>query len=628
MLVIAFSIISPFSAFATIDIKEYFEKVYIDYYTGAYEECISKVRSLEANKITPNEDECLEYYMIYTYGAMAINVIETTFTEFSEQHLNLQITKNRWASLSYHYYENWLNLHSTNLETIEQVRQYLNVVDGAYKTGTIQIADLSDIYKKRAKEINKQTDRILKKAYDATFEKRHQWDEDAFVRLGILYLAAWHLFNINNIQGLNNIVMPEYWDAVDYAVIKAENDKESPLLVEASLQIQDLGSMLRSADFYKNKEVVPTILDFSLKARDFKLFAAGAKQYRNFRNTSWKSIQKELLPGEYCIEHFEGHAMNGMFYLQSDNSTRYRNYAFIWNNETSIPDVWNRGYRDKIETQGFSKIESEHPDLTKIYSTGTDAMALTDYAHVDSHVYRLHSLSSLLQRTNNSIRCSNSQTFIGEINYTLGEKQLGTDNEKGTIRNTGYRGFATDSQLLEGILSTLNNVRVINGDNVSIASVMYALKNSDIVHISTHGKFDSDVFSSINSLFDIGLLNGTNVLKSCKLILSGYNDNQHNYLDGYTISQMDLSNISLLFLDACQTAAGKRIAVGSYSFAEAFHYAGVKNIIATLDPISPKVTLDFATRFYRLLKDGMSYHDAFYKTKKEICPSERIILWE
>jgi CHAT domain-containing protein len=234
----------------------------------------------------------------------------------------------------------------------------------------------------------------------------------------------------------------------------------------------------------------------------------------------------------------------------------------------------------------------------------------------------------LLQRTNNSIRGSNSQAFIGEINYTLGEKQLGTDNEKGTIRNTGYRGFETDSQLLEGILSTLNNVQVINGDNVSIASVMYALKNSDIVHISTHGKFDSDVFSSINSLLDIGLLNGTNVLKSCKLILSGYNDNQHNYLDGYTISQMDLSNISLLFLDACQTAAGKRIAVGSYSFAEAFHYAGVKNIIATLDPISPKVTLDFATRFYRLLKDGMSYHDAFYKTKEEICPSERIILWE
>lgn len=627
-LILVIVCLMPMFAVASADVEKAFLDACINYYSGDYRQCFSVVQSFDQARITPAKDNEYWHSMTYAFGAMAIDAIEQQTVEPNDQ---LAITKLTWAMHSVSELDSWLDENSKDLRSSEIAYEYISATIIAATLEFI-ISETAQDYNndKESKKAIKAAQKLLDKAYKVTYKNRQEWADNPDVRLSILNLAATHLavqsLHKSSAKSICRTILPEFWEAVEFAVSESERTNNKLLISTASGAIQSMLNLLQLQDYSKDTSIISDILDFSLKARDFRLYASGAKQYRGFIKTNWKSIQSSLLPGEYCIEHFEGPVAPGMYFLKSNKTTKYRNYAFVWNNRMTVPEVWKRGYRDKIESQGFTGVKMGYPDLKKMYSTGTDAMTLTDYVGIDDQIYRVHSLSSLLHKHTTSDTYASS--FIGEINYTFGGNETGADGDKGTVRSTGYKGFETDAQLRDIISKSLDEVNILNGDNVSIASVINTLKNSSIVHISTHGQYDNEAFSYMNKSATLDLFTGENILKSCKLILSGYNNNHANYLDAYTISQMDLSNIDILFLDACQTAAGKKIIVGSFTFAEAFNDAGVKNIIAVLDPISPQVTLAFATRFYGLIKDGHSCHDAFYQSKREICPTARIILWE
>lgn len=112
-------------------------------------------------------------------------------------------------------------------------------------------------------------------------------------------------------------------------------------------------------------------------------------------------------------------------------------------------------------------------------------------------------------------------------------------------------------------------------------------------------------------------------------MLSGYNNNEElNFISAYEIKKLDLRNVDFVFVSACESAAGLVLSIGDYSLAEAFHVAGVKNIIAVIDPINEDVATNFAEILYREIKKGTSYHDSFHIAKKQSCPSDRILLFE
>lgn len=255
-------------------------------------------------------------------------------------------------------------------------------------------------------------------------------------------------------------------------------------------------------------------------------------------------------------------------------------------------------------------------------------MSLKDFVRNNSMIHRCHSLTHIKK-----VAHPNTQyfTFIGLIDF--GNKSHASSDSimtKGVVRSNHFANFPTD-KILFSALKELNykSFNPLVGNQVSKSNFIESLKTSQIVHISTHGTFSESDLSRMNE-DELGLdvINGTNVLKNCKLILSGYNENQNQYVSGDEIRSLNLSNIELLFLDACQTGDGRRIGIGSYSLADAFHIAGVRNIIATLDPIAPHTTQKFSVKFYELLKQGNTIHDAFYATKYSVCPNERIILWE
>lgn len=91
---------------------------------------------------------------------------------------------------------------------------------------------------------------------------------------------------------------------------------------------------------------------------------------------------------------------------------------------------------------------------------------------------------------------------------------------------------------------------------------------------------------------------------------------------------MDLRDIDFVFISACESGAGQVLTIGDYSLAEAFHIAGVKNIIAVVDPIKEDIATNFAEMLYKQIINGKTYHDAFHEAKNKICPTDRIFLFE
>ncbi len=128
-----------------------------------------------------------------------------------------------------------------------------------------------------------------------------------------------------------------------------------------------------------------------------------------------------------------------------------------------------------------------------------------------------------------------------------------------------------------------------------------------ILHIATHGFYytpeEADRSNYLKGSNDAMFLSG--------LVLSGGNAAWQgeklpdNVLGGIVsagnISCLDLSNIDLVVLSACQSAQGKVTREGLFGLQRAFKKAGVKTIVMTLWNVSDVVTRQFMIEFYKNL---------------------------
>ena len=173
------------------------------------------------------------------------------------------------------------------------------------------------------------------------------------------------------------------------------------------------------------------------------------------------------------------------------------------------------------------------------------------------------------------------------------------------------------------------NFKLYQGNDVTRHTFLGLTNEKGILHISTHGIFDRQNLDELNLNDPESGITGHNIFRSCLLALSGYNEShsQHS-ITADAIRGLNLSGFDLVVLSACESGAGKILLSGDYSMAVAFRLAGVQNVIAVIDPIQDIIATKFAEKFYALIAKGNSYHDAFYITKAQVCPNNRIILFE
>lgn len=156
-------------------------------------------------------------------------------------------------------------------------------------------------------------------------------------------------------------------------------------------------------------------------------------------------------------------------------------------------------------------------------------------------------------------------------------------------------------------------------------------KNIPLLHIATHGFYFNDqesktldFLNDINAPFKRGM--DTSVLLRSGLMLS---NGQKAWLEGHTslneedgillaseISLLDLHNVDLVTLSACQTGLGEIRSDGVYGLQRAFKKAGVNSMLMTLWTVESESAQILMTQFYKNLLSGQSKRQALLSAQK------------
>lgn len=344
----------------------------------------------------------------------------------------------------------------------------------------------------------------------------------------------------------------------------------------------------------------PAITDFLLVQHELELYINGHKSSENYYEVSWKKIRQELTPDEVAILMFETNLV----------SMPLEGYITI-SQENDMPNCSIFRVGSLInQAIDFSNLYSEKK---KIYLT--IPYHFTNYnediVYSAQNVYIKQTLYDVVRKNNQSAGYGGGTVeMMADINYSP-ESKCPPLQEKRKLIESLSQNFPNKVYVLSGY-----NVRIINFINLS--------SDIEILHVSTHGVIPlshDNPISSPNEVFNTLL--GLDKLSSPYLCLSNYNGkiDEHTLSVYDIIRKVDLRHQGLVFLDACNTAYSSPNAfTGLASIARACYIVGAQNVIAYLSPINEKVATDFAITFYKKIADNhdITYHDAFYQTKKEI----------
>lgn len=142
----------------------------------------------------------------------------------------------------------------------------------------------------------------------------------------------------------------------------------------------------------------------------------------------------------------------------------------------------------------------------------------------------------------------------------------------------------------------------------------------DILHVATHGIYwsESDLENLTNNLPSIYADNKSlteNALNRSVLLFSGANSalqgNLHEFdedgiLTAEEVASLDLQNVDMLSLSACQTALGEIKGDGVFGLQRGFKKAGVKSILMSLWNVDDEAANIFMSAFYENYLAGKS----------------------
>lgn len=278
----------------------------------------------------------------------------------------------------------------------------------------------------------------------------------------------------------------------------------------------------------------------------------------------------------------------------------------------------------------WTKIENKTSSNDKIYLSISGLLhtisfpALLNEKKVD--VTYLGSTKEVIEIKKGTSKNSNIALF-GNINY--GENK-NVENSKPQnrigINKPNYASLPYSKNEVNGIKSIFEAAaeKKVSVFSQNIASEENFRKLNgrkfDIIHIATHGFYDA--FGSILSEADDD--GNDNVLLKSGLAFSNANNNSTNtkndgILNSFEISQMDLSNVDLIVLSACETGLGfNKGSEGVFGLQRAFKMAGTKSMIVSLWQVPDKSTSELMISFYKYYLTGFSKKVSLIKAQNEI----------
>lgn len=346
----------------------------------------------------------------------------------------------------------------------------------------------------------------------------------------------------------------------------------------------------------RNKEkTLKSLTDYLIVMQEIDLYEFGNQESANYYTYSWEHVKKALNINEAAILLYEDYLYNKYVCFTFDSKSKYPSVRFL-----------EKRYSTTINDLSLSN--------EIIYLSFPFGGIKYDLIDTCQNIYLKQSLYDVVRRRNINKSYSSKQSIKIELFCGI---QYQREEEC---------PFLKDDQKLRDSLLLLfpNQVRVTSKDTVQNGIFMNISKTTNLIHISTHGR--ADLTPLIMSADKISLAD--NITKwrnqqSSYLCLSNYavGDEENILSAPYVCENIKLTDDTFVYLDACYTATPSKNHFSDYlNITKAFYIAGSRNIISYSSSVNALVATDFAISFYKKLSSdsNLSYHDAFYITKKEI----------
>lgn len=370
-------------------------------------------------------------------------------------------------------------------------------------------------------------------------------------------------------------------------------------------------------------------------------------------NVHWEDIYRGLKEDEACIE-FVKYKKNAYSWCEGVSTPHY--VALILSTKTSFPvfvdlfdeselaDVYNlqpKSYDTGMGTSLYSKIwgvlKKYIEGKSRVYFSPSGLLNLINIENLTNdtskktaleefNLYRVSSTKRILD-VKDKMDITSIASF-GGIDYKDSSEYADITNMMNTRGNWNFlQNTLSEVSHIKEYFNNKVKVSIFTGKNAT-ESAFKSLDgtNSNLIHIASHGYYIPQ--SSRNSLPYFKNSDYTKAVQDelfySGIVLSGGQkswvhssygpDNNDGILSSYEISKLDLHNVDLVVLSACETGLGDNLYDGIYGLQRAFKKAGAKSILMSLWQIDDKATSEYMSLFYKKLSNGSSIHDAYVGT--------------
>ena len=360
------------------------------------------------------------------------------------------------------------------------------------------------------------------------------------------------------------------------------------------------------------------------------LFSKGItwQNYSDAKKRDWREIQKKLHPEDLVIEFISP------VDLDEDNITFY---ALILNNKRSAPrmiklfdimqlqESW-KNTKSKFEKDMevgnliWGNIENELQGKKNIFFSATHILhnIPIEYLPIDDktfycEMYNMYRLSSTAELAMDIYKSQyDTAVLYGGLDYDSGVGD----------------GYSQTRAGLEPLFNTvieideISQLLVDNGIRCEIYSGGAGTESSfkrqsglpiNIIHISTHGKYERDdgYLNKINEDTSLSrsylALSGANK----KLKNQSIDEGEDGIITALDISQMKFNALDLVCMSACESALGTYSDDdGIIGLQKGFKLAGANTILMSLDKVDDEATRILMVEFYKNLMAGKSKHQS------------------
>lgn len=380
--------------------------------------------------------------------------------------------------------------------------------------------------------------------------------------------------------------------------------------------------------------------------------------YKSFierTNITWKEIKNNLSPGDVCIEfcYEPTTGKYSAYILKHDMELPvlmelFRDNQFGQISEENYyvnTDLYNLIWKPmEVYLKGASQVFFS--PCGKLYSVAIESLP-TGNGYMDEMPVKFQRVSST-RNLSKQIKESRvkSAVLYGGIDFnseSSGEKLIYSSNRSISPEDLDRSRFSSlpgTAQEVEEIGEMLSKsgiqVMKLKGKQATETTFkQWSGCSPELLHISTHGFYWSKSKDLARNEMESRLLQGSgyvtheseDLLRS-GLLFAGANNtlsgkhidakSEDGILSALEVCSLDLSNIDLLVLSACNTGLGEISSDGVFGLQRGFKKAGVNSILMSLWNVNDSVTRELVSSFYLHYLKGCGKTESLKLAKKEM----------